>query len=39
MIQTLIKVSNSNQRLRIFEALKDKITKIIHLKQGTFAFQ
>lgn len=39
MIQTLVKVSNAAQRLTIFYELKDKIPKILTLKQGTFAFQ
>ena len=39
MIQTLVCVSNSAQRLQIFEILKDHIPRLISLKQGTFAFQ
>jgi hypothetical protein len=39
MIQTLVSLSNSQQRLKIFNVLKDSIPQIVSLKQGTFAFQ
>lgn len=39
MIQTLISVSNSKQRLVIFESLKERVIEVVSLKQGTFAFQ
>ncbi len=39
MVQTLISCSNSKQRLRVFELLKDHTIELVCLKQGTFAFQ
>ncbi len=39
MIQTLMSIANYSQRLRLFQALRDIISQIVNLKQGTFAFQ